>query len=30
MLFMYPKGERTDLTVSQIRVLRKIIEEEYP
>jgi hypothetical protein len=30
MLFMYPKSERADLTVSQIRVLRKIIEEEYP
>ena len=30
MLFMYPKAERDDLTSDQLRILRKIIEEEYP
>ena len=30
MLFVYPKGERADLTPSQIRALRRIVEEEYP
>ena len=29
MLFMYQKNERADLTVEQIKVLRKIVEEEY-
>lgn len=30
MLFMYPKTERADLTPEQIKVLRQIIETEYP
>ena len=30
MLFMYPKTERGDLTPEQIKVLRQIIETEYP
>ena len=30
MLFMYPKSERDDLTVAQVKVLRMIVEEEYP
>ena len=30
MLFMYPKNERDDLTVAQIKILRTIVEEEYP
>jgi hypothetical protein len=30
MLFAYPKNEREDLTVAQCRILRKIVEEEYP
>jgi hypothetical protein len=30
MLFMYPKSERDDLTPAQLRILRKIVEEEYP
>jgi mRNA-degrading endonuclease RelE of RelBE toxin-antitoxin system len=30
LLFMYPKGERDDLSAGQIKVLRKIVEEEYP
>jgi len=30
MLFAYPKNEREDLTVAQRRILRKIVEEEYP
>jgi hypothetical protein len=30
MLFMYPKSERDDLTAAQIKVLRTIVEEEYP
>jgi hypothetical protein len=29
MLFMYPKNERSDLTTAQIKVLRRIVEEEY-
>uniref|UniRef100_A0A7C4RUB5 Type II toxin-antitoxin system RelE/ParE family toxin n=1 Tax=Desulfatirhabdium butyrativorans TaxID=340467 RepID=A0A7C4RUB5_9BACT len=29
MLFMYPKHERDDLTPSQIKVLRAIVEGEY-
>jgi mRNA-degrading endonuclease RelE of RelBE toxin-antitoxin system len=30
MLFMYPKGERDDLTPVQVKILRQIVEEEYP
>jgi hypothetical protein len=30
MLFMYPKSERDDLTAAQIKVLRTIVEEEFP
>jgi hypothetical protein len=30
MLFMFPKNERADLTPVRIKVLRKIIKEEYP
>lgn len=30
MLFIYPKNEQDDLSREQVRVLRKIIEEEYP
>lgn len=30
MLFMYPKSERDDLTAAQIKILRTIVEEEYP
>ena len=30
MLFVYPKTERGDLTPEQIKVLRQIIETEYP
>ena len=30
MLVMYPKNERDDLTKDQLKILRKIIEEEYP
>jgi hypothetical protein len=30
MLFMYPKGEQDDLTPAQIKMLRQIVEEEYP
>jgi hypothetical protein len=30
MLFVYPKNERSDLTPVQKRVLRKIVETEYP
>jgi mRNA-degrading endonuclease RelE of RelBE toxin-antitoxin system len=30
MLFMYPKGERDDLTPAQIKVLKQIVEQEYP
>jgi len=30
MLFMYAKNEQGDLTPAQLKVLRKIIEEEYP
>jgi hypothetical protein len=30
MLFMYAKNEQDDLTSDQLKVLRKIIEEEYP
>jgi hypothetical protein len=30
MLFMYPKSERDDLTPTQIKMLREIVEAEYP
>src|SRR5438270_1833391 len=30
MLFIYPKNERSDLSPSQVRALRQIVEEEYP
>lgn len=30
MLLIYAKSERDDLTAEQLKVLRKIIEEEYP
>lgn len=30
LLFMYPKSERDDLTATQIKILRTIVEEEYP
>ena len=30
MLFMYAKNELDDLTPEQLKVLRRIIEEEYP
>jgi len=30
MLLMYPKNERDNLTAEQLKVLRRIIEEEYP
>jgi len=30
MLFIYPKGERDDLTKAQIKMLKQIVEEEYP
>ena len=29
MLLMYPKSERDDLSPSQLRLLRKLVEEEY-
>jgi hypothetical protein len=29
-LFMYPKSERDDLTAAQIKILRAIVEKEYP
>ena len=30
MLFMYAKNEQDDLSPEQLKVLRKILEEEYP
>lgn len=30
MLFVYAKNERADLSPDQLRILRKIVEEEYP
>ncbi len=30
MLFMYAKNEQDDLTPDQLKVLRRIVEEEYP
>ena len=29
MLLIYPKSERDDLTREQLKLLRKIVEEEY-
>jgi hypothetical protein len=29
MLFLYPKGERDDLTPAQVKLLRQIVQEEY-
>ena len=29
MLFVYPKPEREDLTPAQLRILKRIIDEEY-
>ena len=29
MLLMYPKSERDDLSPSQLKLLRKLVEEEY-
>ena len=30
MLFIYPKSERDDLSPDQLKILRKIVEDEYP
>ena len=30
MLLIYAKSEQDDLTPQQLKVLRKIVEEEYP
>ena len=30
MLFIFAKNERSDLTPAQIKMLRQIVEEEYP
>jgi len=30
MLLMYPKNERDDLSPDQLKILRKIVEGEYP
>lgn len=30
LLLMYPKNVRDDLSPSQLRVLKKLVEEEYP
>jgi mRNA-degrading endonuclease RelE of RelBE toxin-antitoxin system len=30
MLFLYPKNMQGDLSAQQLRMLRRIIEEEYP
>lgn len=30
MLFIYSKSERDDLTPDQLKVLRRIVEDEYP
>jgi hypothetical protein len=30
MLFMYPKSERGDLSPAQLKVLRTLVESEYP
>jgi hypothetical protein len=30
MLLMYSKNEQDNLTTAQLKILRRIIEEEYP
>ncbi len=30
MLFLFAKNERADLSADQLRVLRQLVEEEYP
>ena len=30
MLLVYPKNEQDDLSPGQLRILRKIVREEYP
>ena len=30
MLFLHGKNERSDLTPTQIKVLKQIVEDEYP
>ncbi len=30
MLFMYPKNVRDDLTPAQLKILRQIVDKEYP
>jgi hypothetical protein len=30
MLYIYPKNEQDDLTADQVKVLKKIVEREYP
>ncbi len=30
MLLLYPKSERDDLSPEQLKILRKIVDEEYP
>jgi mRNA-degrading endonuclease RelE of RelBE toxin-antitoxin system len=30
MLLIYPKNEKDDLTQPQLKILRKIVEQEYP
>ncbi|MBI3242826.1 MAG: type II toxin-antitoxin system RelE/ParE family toxin [Chloroflexi bacterium] len=30
MLFVYPKNERDDLSAAQLKLLRTIVEDEYP
>jgi hypothetical protein len=30
MLFIYAKSEKDDLTAEQLKILRKIVMEEYP
>ncbi len=30
MLFAYPKSERDDLTQKQLKILREVVEKEYP
>ena len=30
MLFMYPKNVRADLTPAQVKILKQIVEKDYP
>lgn len=30
MLFVYPKSEQDDLTTEQLRLLKRVLDEEYP